>query len=58
MCIRDSSVVEHPGARPFPFMRTAIDLKHREATETVAQYIRERVSAEMDRLADETDDPA
>ena len=51
-------VAHHPGARPFPFMRTAIDLKAGEATQAVAAYIRERVSAEMDKLADETDDPA
>lgn len=52
------SVVNHPGARPFPFMRTAIDLKVNEATQAVATYLRERVSAEMARMADEQDDPA
>lgn len=35
--------VHHPGARPFPFMRPAMDAKAPEALKAAADYIRKRL---------------
>ena len=37
---------DHPGIRPQPFMRTAMDLTTKDALHKVAQYIRERMQKE------------
>lgn len=39
--------VEHPGARPRPFMRPAFDAKAQTAIETMADYIRARLPREL-----------
>lgn len=39
--------VEHPGARPRPFMRPAFDAKAQIAIETMADYIRARLPREL-----------
>ena len=46
----------HPGAKPNPFMRRAIDLKVGEATQAVAEYLRVRIVREMDKMTDEQDE--
>jgi HK97 gp10 family phage protein len=38
--------ISHPGARPRPFMRPALDAKAQQAIEDVARYIRERLAKE------------
>ncbi|ATQ74854.1 hypothetical protein CR152_10210 [Massilia violaceinigra] len=38
--------VEHPGARPQPFMRPALDAKAPQAIEAIAAQIRKRLTAE------------
>ena len=40
------SSANHPGIRPQPFMRTAMDLTTQDALHKVAQYIRERMQKE------------
>lgn len=36
--------VEHPGARPFPFMRPALDTRTRQAMVAVGEYIKNRLA--------------
>ena len=43
-------VVDHPGARPKPFMRPAFDGKAQAAIEAMAEYIRNRIPREFKRL--------
>ena len=38
------TTVFHPGARPHPFLRPALDIKEREALEAAQRYINARVS--------------
>jgi len=40
-------VVSHPGARPKPFMRTALDTGQQEAIMAAADYIRIRIAKEL-----------
>lgn len=40
-------VVDHPGAKPKPFMRPAFDRKWRSAIEAMADYIRGRLPREI-----------
>jgi HK97 gp10 family phage protein len=40
------SSVDHPGARPNPFMRPALDSKHTEAVAAIAEQTRKRLTAE------------
>lgn len=40
-------IVDHPGARPRPFMRPALDAKARAAVEAMAEYIRKRLPREF-----------
>lgn len=43
-------LVDHPGARPKPFMRPAFDTKARAAIEAMADYIRTRLPKEFKKL--------
>lgn len=43
-------VIDHPGAKKHPFMRPALDGKAQEAVETAAQYVRDRLPTEVDKL--------
>lgn len=43
-------LVDHPGARPKPFMRPAFDTKVRAAIEAMADYIRTRLPKEFKKL--------
>lgn len=43
-------VVDHPGARPRPFMRPAFDGKARVAVEAMAEYIRKRLPKELKKV--------
>jgi len=43
-------VVDHPGAKPKPFMRPAFDGKWRAAVDAMANYIRERLPKEIGKL--------
>lgn len=43
-------LVDHPGARPKPFMRPAFDGKARAAIEAMAAYIRTRLPKEFKKL--------
>jgi HK97 gp10 family phage protein len=43
--------VLHPGARPKPFMRPAMDSKAQAALGTMADYISERLPKEFDKIA-------
>jgi HK97 gp10 family phage protein len=40
-------IVDHPGARPKPFMRPAFDAKAQVAIEEMANYIRQRLPKEL-----------
>lgn len=40
-------VIDHPGARPKPFMRPAFDGKWRQAIDAMADYIRTRLPKEL-----------
>lgn len=40
-------VIDHPGARPKPFMRPAFDGKWRQAIDAMADYIRTRLPKEI-----------
>jgi HK97 gp10 family phage protein len=40
-------VIDHPGARPKPFMRPALDTKAQAAIEAMADYIRKRLPREL-----------
>ncbi len=40
-------VIDHPGARPKPFLRPAFDAKARAAIEAMADYIRARLPKEL-----------
>lgn len=42
--------VEHPGARPKPFLRPTFDGQHGAATDAVADYIRKRLPREMQKV--------
>ena len=42
--------VNHPGAKKQPFMRPALDTKATEAMEAVAQYVRDRIPVEAEKL--------
>lgn len=46
--------VQHPGARPYPFFRTAVDLQSHAATQRVAEYLAGRVTKEIGKLPDES----
>jgi HK97 gp10 family phage protein len=41
--------VTHPGAKPKPFMRPAVDSGVAEATDAFAEYVRKRVPRELER---------
>jgi HK97 gp10 family phage protein len=43
-------VVDHPGAQKKPFMRPALDGKSTDAIEAMANYIRDRLPIEVDKL--------
>lgn len=43
-------VIDHPGARPKPFMRPAFDGKWREAVGAMADYIRNRLPRELKKV--------
>lgn len=43
-------LVDHPGARPKPFMRPAFDSKAQAAIEAMADYIRKRLPLEFKKL--------
>ena len=43
-------VVHHPGAQKKPFMRPAFDQGNREALEATAEYIRDRLPKEFNKL--------
>lgn len=43
-------VVRHPGARKKPFMRPALDAHWRDAVERAAEYIRDRLPKEVEKL--------
>lgn len=43
-------LVKHPGATKKPFMRPAIDNKAQDAIEAVADYVRERIPKEIEKL--------
>lgn len=40
-------VIDHPGARPKPFMRPAFDGKWRAAIDAMASYVRDRLPKEL-----------
>lgn len=42
--------VTHPGIKPRPFMRPALDENQREAVEAVAEYIRKRLPRELKKV--------
>ena len=42
--------VQHPGATKKPFMRPAIDNKAQDAIETMADYLRDRIPKEIEKL--------
>lgn len=44
-------LVDHPGAKPKPFMRPAFDAKHRAALDAMADYIRTRLPKEFKKAA-------
>lgn len=44
-------VIDHPGARPKPFMRPAFDAKHPAAVAAMADYIRARLPRELKKQA-------
>lgn len=46
------AAVDHPGAKPSPFMRPAADESHQAATEAVAMRIRQRLTKEGLNLPD------
>lgn len=51
-------VVHHPGARKKPFMRPAADAaaqENSEAMNALKDYMRSRITKEMDKLPDESD---
>ena len=51
-------VVNHPGARKKPFMRPAADAAAQESSEAMnalKDYMRSRITKEMDKLPDEAD---
>lgn len=50
------STVLHPGARPFPFLRPALDAKEGEAIAEAQRYINTRVTPQGIRAPDEGDD--
>jgi hypothetical protein len=50
------STVFHPGARPFPFLRPALDTKEREALAAAQKYINARVRPEGIVGTDEGDE--
>lgn len=43
-------LVNHPGAQKKPFMRPAIDNKAQDGLEAMADYIRERIPKEVEKL--------
>lgn len=43
-------VIDHPGARPKPFMRPAFDSKWRAAIDAMASYVRDRLPKEFRKL--------
>lgn len=43
------TVVEHPGAKPKPFMRPALDAKAQSAIDAVADYVRARLPREFSK---------
>ncbi len=43
-------VIKHPGATKKPFMRPALDNKAQDAIDTMADYIRERIPKEIEKL--------
>lgn len=43
-------VIDHPGARPKPFMRPAFDGKWRAAIDAMAGYVRDRLPKEFRKL--------
>lgn len=43
-------IVDHPGAKAKPFMRPAIDSKTEEAIAAMADYMRDRITKEVDKL--------
>lgn len=43
-------VIDHPGARPKPFMRPAFDSKWRQAIDAMADYIRARLPKEIGKV--------
>lgn len=44
-------VVEHPGAKPKPFMRPAFDTKAQDAIQAMADYIKKRLPRELKKHA-------
>jgi HK97 gp10 family phage protein len=44
-------LVDHPGAKPKPFMRPAFDAAHRAALDAMADYIRTRLPKEFNKAA-------
>lgn len=47
--------VHHPGAKPQPFMRVAVDSQARAAVEAVAAYLGPRITKEIGKLPMESD---
>lgn len=43
-------IVDHPGAKAKPFMRPAIDSKAEEAINAMADYMRDRIAKEANKL--------
>ena len=43
-------VIDHPGAQKKPFMRPALDGKSSAAIDAMAEYIRDRIPKELDKM--------
>lgn len=51
------ATVWHPGARPYPFLRPALDIKAADAIRAAQSYINARVSKAGIKITSEEDDP-